>query len=185
MKWFRAKWFVTFLWKYEFNYWGIGISVLMFNRHGRASNTLHFHYTFMTTSSNGNIVRITGHRLPVDSPHKGQCRGASMFSLICAWTNDWAKTRDAGHLTRHRAYYDVTVICDCDNSFLSNTLQLWHLLSVLFAITWYSFLSRWNIFGYYSINYHFPFTNHVSTICWDSGGNVTIFRLRRHAVIAF
>ena len=25
------------------------------------------------------------HRSPVDSPHKGQLRGAFMFSLICAW----------------------------------------------------------------------------------------------------
>ena len=118
---------------------------------------LHFHHTFMTTSPNGNIVRVTGYRLPVDSPHKGQCRGASMFSLVCAWTNDWAKTRDAGHLRRQRAYYDVTVICNCDICFLSNTLQLWHLLSDLFAIMWYSFWGKWNIFRYYSINYHFRF----------------------------
>ena len=29
-------------------------------------------------------------RSPLDSPHKGQRRGALMFSLICAWTNGWA-----------------------------------------------------------------------------------------------
>ena len=126
---------------------------------------LHFHYTFMTTSPNGNIFRVTGHRLPVDYPHNGQCRGASMFSLICAWTNDWAKTRDAGRLRRHRAYYDVTVICDCDICFLSNTLQLWHLLCVLFAIMWYSFLGKWNIFGYYSIHYHFPVRQNCAIHC--------------------
>ena len=28
------------------------------------------------------------HRSPVNSPHKGQWRGASVFSLICAWIND-------------------------------------------------------------------------------------------------
>ena len=28
------------------------------------------------------------HRSPVDYPHKGQCRGALMFSLICALIND-------------------------------------------------------------------------------------------------
>ena len=28
------------------------------------------------------------HRSPVNSPHKGQWRGALMFSLICAWIND-------------------------------------------------------------------------------------------------
>ena len=27
------------------------------------------------------------HRSPVNSPHKGQWRGALMFSLICAWIN--------------------------------------------------------------------------------------------------
>ena len=27
------------------------------------------------------------HRSPVNSPHKGQWRGALMFSLICAWVN--------------------------------------------------------------------------------------------------
>ena len=32
-------------------------------------------------------------RSPVDSSHKGQWRGAWMFSLICAWTNGWARRR--------------------------------------------------------------------------------------------
>ena len=31
------------------------------------------------------------HRSPVNSPHKGQWRGALMFSLICVWINDWKK----------------------------------------------------------------------------------------------
>ena len=30
------------------------------------------------------------HRSPVNSPHKGQWRGALMFSFIFAWTNRWA-----------------------------------------------------------------------------------------------
>ena len=46
--------------------------------------------------------------VPVDSPHKGQWRGALMFSLICAWTNDWVNNRDAGDLRRSRAHYDVS-----------------------------------------------------------------------------
>ena len=29
------------------------------------------------------------HRSPVNSPHKGQWRGALMFSLICVWINGW------------------------------------------------------------------------------------------------
>ena len=67
------------------------------------------------TSSNLNIFRATGplwwgiHRSPVNSPHKGQWRGALMFSMICAWTNGWANHRDVGDLRRHHAHYDVIV----------------------------------------------------------------------------
>ena len=71
----------------------------------------------MMTSWNGNIFRITGsfvrgnHRSPVVvSPHKGQWRGALIFSLISAWANGWATNRDADDLRRHRAHYDVTVM---------------------------------------------------------------------------
>ena len=35
------------------------------------------------------------HRLPVNSPHKGQWCGALMFSLMCAWTNRWANNGEA------------------------------------------------------------------------------------------
>ena len=50
------------------------------------------------------------HRSSVNSPHKGQWRGALMFSLICAWINGWANNREAGDLRRHRSHYDVTVM---------------------------------------------------------------------------
>ena len=50
------------------------------------------------------------HRSPVNSPHKGQWRGALMFSLICVWINGWVNNREAGDLRRYRANYDVTVI---------------------------------------------------------------------------
>ena len=33
------------------------------------------------------------HRSPVNSPHKGQCRGALIFSLISACINDWVNNR--------------------------------------------------------------------------------------------
>ena len=72
--------------------------------------------TSMMTSSNGDIFRVTGlfvrgiHRSPVNSLHKGQRRGALMFSLICVWTNNCVNNRDAGDLRRHRAHYDVTVM---------------------------------------------------------------------------
>ena len=44
------------------------------------------------------------------SPHKGQWRGALMFSLTCAWTKGWVNNRDAGDLRRHRTQYDVTAM---------------------------------------------------------------------------
>ena len=50
------------------------------------------------------------HRWPVNSPHKGQWRGALMFSLICAWTNGWVNNREAGDSRRHRARYHITVM---------------------------------------------------------------------------
>ena len=69
----------------------------------------------MMTSSNGNISRywpfVRGiHRSPVNSPHKGQWRGALMFSLICTRINGWVNNDEAGDLRRHRAHYDVTVM---------------------------------------------------------------------------
>ena len=50
------------------------------------------------------------HRFPVNSPHKGQWRGASMFSLICVWINDWMNNREAGDLRRYRSHCDVGVM---------------------------------------------------------------------------
>ena len=76
------------------------------------------------------------HRLPVNSPRKGQWRGALMFSLICAWINGWVNNHEAGDLRRHHAHYDVTIIhYDCfwqwrlrriSEQFHINGLVQWH-----------------------------------------------------------
>ena len=50
------------------------------------------------------------HQWPVNSPHKGQWRGALMFSLICAWLNGWVNNREAVDLRCHRAHHDVIVM---------------------------------------------------------------------------
>ena len=42
--------------------------------------------------------------------HKGQWRGALMFSLICAWINRWVNNNEAGDLRRYHAHYDVIVM---------------------------------------------------------------------------
>ena len=51
---------------------------------------------------------FTGPR--VNSPHKGQWRGALVFSLICVWINGWVNNRVAGDLRRYCAHYDVIVM---------------------------------------------------------------------------
>ena len=55
------------------------------------------------------------HRSPVNSPHKGQQRGALTVFFICVWTNDWVHNREAGDLRRYRGHYDVTVM-RCTNT---------------------------------------------------------------------
>ena len=53
------------------------------------------------------------HRRPVHSPHKGQWRGALMFSLMCAWINGWVNNHEAGDLRR-------PVWRHCNNRYWSN-----------------------------------------------------------------
>ena len=55
-------------------------------------------------------LRAGNSPVPGNSPHKGQGRGALMFSLICARINGWVNNREAGDLRRHRGHYDVTVM---------------------------------------------------------------------------
>ena len=50
------------------------------------------------------------HRSPVNSPHKGQWRGALMFSLICVCINGWVNNRGDRDLRRYRAHYDFTIM---------------------------------------------------------------------------
>ena len=62
-------------------------------------------------------------------PHKGQWRGALMFSFIYAWTNGWANNRDAGDLRPSRAFYDITVMRNhvetlCSNCELNNVSEI-------------------------------------------------------------
>ena len=66
------------------------------------------------------------HRSAVNPPHKGQWRGALMFSLMRAWTDGWANHRDAGDLRHHRAHYAVTLM-----------LRLWRTENVVLASTPY------------------------------------------------
>ena len=68
--------------------------------------------------------------VPVTSPHKGQWRGALMFSLICVWINGWVNNREAGDLRRHRGHYDVIVM----EIFLAFTIAQFHGADEAFGI---------------------------------------------------
>ena len=73
-----------------------------------------------------------------NSPHKGQWRGALMFSLICVWMKGWINNRKAGDLRRYLAHYDVIVMKTCQseifnsicNSRLSHGLAMFVLLQI-------------------------------------------------------
>ena len=57
------------------------------------------------------------HRSPVNFPHKGQWRGALMFTLICARMNGWVNNHEAGDLRRYLAHYDVIVMLNVQEHF--------------------------------------------------------------------
>ena len=57
--------------------------------------------------------------VPVNSPYKGQWRGALIFSLISAWINGWVNNRKAGDLRRHRAHYDMWYCLSSIDGYLS------------------------------------------------------------------
>ena len=53
--------------------------------------------------------------VPVNSPHKGQLRGALMFSLISAWINGCVNNLEAGDFRRYPTHYDVIVMLPIDD----------------------------------------------------------------------
>ena len=68
------------------------------------------------------------HRGPVNSPHKGQWRGALMFSLTCISINGWVNNREAGDLRRYRGHYDVNVMRWTITKPANSTMRLSHFL---------------------------------------------------------
>ena len=64
-----------------------------------------WHHQMETFSA---VLAISAGNSPV--PHKGQWRGALMFSLICDWINYCVNNRKAGDLRCYHAHYVVTVM---------------------------------------------------------------------------
>ena len=74
------------------------------------------------------------HRSSVNFPHKGQWRGALMFSLIFAWINGWVNNSEAGDLSVHRVHYDVIM--------MFWIFRAHHSISMLWSIYYNVFHSR-------------------------------------------
>ena len=73
-------------------------------------------------------------RSPVNSPRKGQWRGALMFSLICIWINSWVNNREAGDLRPYHFHYDVTTMMTKNMILFGSTLVFETEISMLY--TW-------------------------------------------------
>ena len=91
------------------SYWKTRINILHSQYHGgwyRNKSRSHDHQ-WRHQMETFSALLVLG---AVNSPHKGQWRGALMFSLIYAGTSGWVNDRDAGDLRRHRARYDVNIL---------------------------------------------------------------------------
>ena len=82
---------------------------------------------------------------PVNSPPKGQWRGALMFSLICARINGWVNSGEACDLRRHRVHYYVIVILSPTEQFEFN-------------------ITHWNYCKILRITINFELSGHLSTV---------------------
>ena len=102
------------------------------------------------------------HRSPVNSPHKGQWRGALMFTLICARINVWVNTRKAGDLRRNRVHYDVIVMrLTKMMAWMGNYIPLFYVMLLLIhapivMLVWLTSvrksLSHWKTYGFLTNN---------------------------------
>ena len=85
------------------------------------------------------------HRSGVNSPLKGQWRGALMYSLICAGINDWVNNHEAGDLRRHRPHYDVTVMgCNVlDDIWTVHTVAILPYINSTIGVSQKMLIIRW------------------------------------------
>ena len=94
------------------------------------------------------------HRSPVNSQHKGQWRGALMFSLICAWINRWVNNGEAGDLRRKHVHYDVIVmVIQCHPSIKHELYPIRKSKDYVYGIWVYKVLGIWK--GYYRVKNHY------------------------------
>ena len=108
------------LWYETFEWWALNQPSLVlpsvkqscmsvWSNHTVLRKSYRYNESFMMTSSNGNIFRVTG-PLWVDSAQNRPVTRSFGVYFICTWTNDWTRNRDAGDLRSHRAHSDVTIM---------------------------------------------------------------------------
>ena len=100
------------------------------------------------------------HRSAMNSAHKGQWRGALIFSSICAWINGWVNNREAVDLRRHRVHYDVTVVlCSWETGSCALNMKNWFIWSLLHESIWSMAALIWTI--------QIPVWKHVINLSWS------------------
>ena len=138
----------------------IPISMVVNYRHiSNISHTLvgnkrvdHSDVVGMMTSSNGNIIHVTGYLCGEFTGHRWIPRTKASdaelwcFSLICAWLNGWVNNGEAGDLRRHRAHYDVIVMSIACRRCHSR-------LNTMASMDWVKTAARWD-------------DNHLSFVIW-------------------
>ena len=93
-------------------------------------------------------------RSPVNYPHKGQWRGAFMFSWS-AWINGWVDNREPSDLRRHRAHCDDSILVPwrktmSSEAMLEKAVRRYQFQNRLLLPTpilcWWILFSHWNEF---------------------------------------
>ena len=112
-------------------------------------------------SSNDNFFRVTGPLWGESTghPHKGQWRGALIFSFIYAWTNGWANNGDAGDLKRHRAHFNVTLMYWTSIKSKSRGFVILIVFKPWSPLAWISYHNRYKVWD--EMTYPFPNTYRV------------------------
>ena len=126
------------------------------------------------------------HRSPVNFPHKGQWRGALMFSLIYVWINGWVNNREAGDLRRQHDHYDVIVMLLITRSV--------HLRSLLVKPPFICNTSKqycfdWSDYGGNNLVRFWPIVRSPQKLhCWNRSNftvHVSVTYLPRNSTVAF
>ena len=127
--------------------------------------------SFMMTSSNGSIFRVTGHLcgeftrqrwIPLT---KASDAALWCFILVLAWINGSVNNGEAGILRRHRTHYDVTVMMPAKQhmSHYYNNAEATGFPNQV-VLRWYKYVK----YNYLEINYWLIKKEHIGMTSQDT-----------------